>query len=390
MSGVDTPWLTIVGCLPSGALAPNAPHGVLEAPVVFGAARMLEAAGVAADRRRPWPSPLSEGLRALHERRGAPTTVLASGDPLNHGLATTLLKSLSPCEIEVFPAPSAFSLAAAALRWPLDQLSCISLHNAPPEDILLHAHPGRRVLALTRDGAAPTAIAAVLSSAGFGASQVAVLERLGSEDATVHHATAAELEGTFDPLNTLAVDCAAQPAIGVDDLEHDGCVTRDEIRLLTIAALGPPGHLWDVGAGSGAVAIDWCRAGGTASLFERNAKRCDALRRNVAATGVGRQVSVFEGDANDRLAEAEPCDAVFLGGAVSDETLFEASAGQLRSGGRYVANSVTLEGDAASIRRHAERGGRLTRIDLAHAAPIGGLTAMRPAMSVLQWHWIKP
>ncbi|MEM8551068.1 MAG: precorrin-6y C5,15-methyltransferase (decarboxylating) subunit CbiE [Pseudomonadota bacterium] len=168
------PWLNIVGCLPGGRLAPTAPDGVLDAPAVFGAARMLEAAGVQDAHRKPWPSPLSAGIDAIVDRRGEPTTVLASGDPLYHGVATTLLRALPAREVAVFPAPSALSLAAAALRWPLEKVRCISLHTAPEASIVGHAAPGRRLLALTRNGESPAKIASALSECGYGDSAITV------------------------------------------------------------------------------------------------------------------------------------------------------------------------------------------------------------------------
>lgn len=392
MSPHDTgprPWLTIVGCLPDGALAPTAPADALNVEAVFGAERLLEAAGVPAARRQPWPRPFASGIERLIARRGLPTTVLASGDPLHHGVAATLLGHLDPHEMTVHPAPSAFTLAAAAMRWPLEDCITLSLHSRPPEAIVGALAPNRRLLVLTRDGDAPAAIAAAIRTAGYGDSSITVLENLGSAEAAQHQATADALEGAFAPLNTLAIMCTRAHPVAVADLTHDGCVTRDEIRRLTIAALGDgAGHLWDIGAGSGAVAIDWCRAGGRATLFEREAGRVAAIHRNLADTAT--HAAVFEGGAADHLGAAEPPDAIFLGGAVNDETLFAALWQHLRPGGILVANTVTVEGEAATLRRFQALGGSLTRIALSHARPIGRLTAMDPAMPVLQWRVAKP
>ncbi|WP_162408929.1 precorrin-6y C5,15-methyltransferase (decarboxylating) subunit CbiE [Acuticoccus sediminis] len=393
------PWLTVIGCLPSGALAPGAPRDALQAEAVFGPERLLVAAGIDDARRRPWPRPFADGVAALLDRRGRATTVLASGDPLLHGIAATLLRDLAPDEMTIHPAPSAFSLAAAALRWPLDGVTQISLHTAPPRDILSSAVPGRRILALTRDGTAPKAIATALAGAGYGESPVAILEALGGPEEAVVRTTAADLAADAagpdaHPLNVFAVECRGGPSpVRVDDLEHDGCVTRDEIRLLTIAALGIPhggthsGHLWDIGAGSGAVAIDWCRAGGTATLFERHPGRIAAIRANLAATRT--VAAVREGDAHAAIAGATPPTHVFMGGAVADDALFAALWDALPAGGVFVTNAVTLAGEAATIARHATFGGTITRIALSHSAPIGGLMALKPAMPVLQWRAVK-
>jgi precorrin-6Y C5,15-methyltransferase (decarboxylating) len=380
-------WLTVIGALPGGALAPTAPATALEAEAVFGPARLLEAAGVAPERQRAWPSPFSEGVAALLGRRGRPTTVIASGDPLHHGIAATLLAHLAPEEMIVHPAPSAFSLAAAALRWPLAEALCVSLHAADPEEILAHAAPGRRLLVLTRDGEAPARIAAVLAGAGWGDSPVAVCEALGGPEAAVHRATAATLAGRFHPLNTLGVHCRRPDPVRAADLEHDGCITRDEVRAVVLAALAPfGGHLWDVGAGSGSVAVAWCRAGGTATLFEREADRAAAARRNIA----GLAARLLEGEAADRIAAAPPPERIFLGGAVAEEALFAILWDRLLPGGILVANAVTLDGEAALIARHARLGGTLTRIALSHAVPVGRLLAMKPGMPVLSWRVVKP
>ncbi|MBJ3777315.1 bifunctional cobalt-precorrin-7 (C(5))-methyltransferase/cobalt-precorrin-6B (C(15))-methyltransferase [Acuticoccus mangrovi] len=381
------PWLTVIGCLPDGTLAPRAPRGALEG-AVFGAPRLLEAVGVPAAARHPWPRPFSEGIAAILARRGTPTTVLASGDPLHYGVATTLLAHVPIEEMSVYPAPSAFALAAARHGWAQESVTTLSLHAAPETDILTHAAPGRRLLALTRDGGAPARIAAILTGAGYGDSPVHILQNLGSPEAAVEATIARSVAGEFAALNVVSVECRRPGPVGVDDLVHDGCVTRDEIRALTLAALGAPGHLWDVGAGSGAVAIDWCRTGGTATLFERVPSRIAAIRENLAATCT--RATLLAGEAADRLAEAAPPDAVFLGGGVADDVLFAALWQRLPPGGVIVSNAVTLSGEAATLARYALHGGRLTRIALSHAEPVGRLVAMKPAMPVLQWRGVKP
>lgn len=384
---MSAPWLSVVGCLPSGALAPTAPADTLRAEAVFGSARLLAATGVEVQRRRPWPVPFSCGIDAVLSRRGRPTTVLASGDPMHFGVGATLASRLPRGELRVHPAPSAFSLAAATLAWPLQEVRCLSLHAAPPEPILEAAAHGRRLLVLTRDGAAPAAIAAVLTGAGFGDSAVTVLEALGSADAAVVDGTAKTLTGRFHDLNVLAVACASCGPVDLDALEHDGCVTREEVRTLTVAALAGGAHLWDVGAGSGSVALEWCRGGGRATLFEVDPHRAEAARRNVAAREA--PARVLAGPALERMADAAPPDRVFLGGAVSDEATFLAAWERLAAGGVFVSNAVTLEGEAATLSRFRARGGALTRIALAHSGAVGRLSALRPAMPVLQWRVVK-
>lgn len=376
-------WLTVVGMLANGALAPTAPASALEADAVFGAPRLLDAAGVPAGRRHPWPQPFRDGLQKVLARRGTPTTVLASGDPMHFGVGATLADLVGSGEMTVYPAPSAFALAASRLCWPLGATRCISLHAAPAEDILNHAADGARLLVLTRDGAAPAAIAAVLTAAGFGRSTVHVLENLAGPAEAHRSALAAQIDGTFEPLNVVAVACVDEGPVQLGALEHDGCVTRDEVRAVTVAALAGGRHLWDVGAGSGSVALEWCRGGGTATLFERDADRAGAARRNIARRRACARV--VEGDAALHVAGCAAPDRVFLGGAVGNDALFASVWARLQPGAVVVSNAVTLEGEAATIARFRAHGGTLTRIELSHSAPVGRLMAMKPAMSVLQW-----
>lgn len=380
---MTAPWLSLVGCLPGGRVAPTAPANVLDAEAVFGSARLLEDMGVAPARRHPWPRPFADGLAALLERRGRATTVLATGDPMHFGVGATLAARVPADEMAVYPAPSAFSLAAARLCWPLAQVRCVSLHAAPEGEIVRHAADGARLLVLTRDGEAPAKIAAHLVAAGFGESAMTVLEALGSPEAATHSAMAEALRGAFHPLNVVAVACRDAGPVRLDALEHDGCVTRDEVRAVTVAALAGGRHLWDIGAGSGSVALEWCRGGGSATLFERDGARAAAARRNVAARAAA--AMVLDGPAEAALAEAPEPDRVFLGGGVGDEALFAAVWARMPEGAVLVSNAVTVEGEAATMRRFSAHGGSLTRIALSHSDAVGRLHAMRPAMPVLQW-----
>lgn len=380
---MNRPWLTVIGCLPDGSLAPGAPAEALEAPAVFGPERLLSAASVPCHRRRPWPRPFREGLAALIARRGEPTTVLASGDPMHFGVGGTLARSLPAHEMDVYPAPSAFALAAGRLAWPLEDVRCASLHRSCAEDVLAHAADGRKLLLLTRDGAQPAEIAKVLTRAGFGDSPVTVLEALGSIGTSVHSCVARSVEGVFDALNVVAIACVAGPPVTAHRLEHDGCITRDAVRAMTVDALAGGRHLWDVGAGSGSVAIAWCRGGGTATLFERVGERAAAARRNIATHEAA--ATVLSGEAMDNVAAADPPDRVFFGGGITDDALFEAVWPRLADGGVLVANAVTLEGEVALTRRHRAYGGTLTRIALSFAGKVGDFTVMRPALPVTQW-----
>lgn len=399
-------WLAVVGIGEDGAagLGPAARELVAGAATVFGARRHLELAeSLIAGEARPWPVPFDSSMTAVLALRGSPVCVLASGDPMLFGVGATLARLVDPAEMMVVPAASAFSLAAARLGWALQDIECVSLHGRPIGLIRPLLHPGRRIIALTSDGAAPAAIARLLVEAGFGPSTFHVLEALGGEGEAVHRLSAIELgERTFASLNTLAVEVAGSAdaqilplSAGLPDamFEHDGQITKRDIRALTLSALAPRRGelLWDIGAGAGSIAIEWMLAHPSlrAVAVEADAARTARIARNAAALGVpGLQVA--EGRAPDVLAGLPAPDAVFVGGGGSDPGVMDAAIAALRPGGRLVANAVTLEMEAVLLGLHAGSGGELARIAVSRAAPLGSMSGWRPAMPVTQWAWIKP
>jgi len=404
-AATNAKWLSVVGIGEDGVegLGPAARARVAEAEVVFGGPRHLAlAAPLIRGRAQPWPSPFDTGLAAVLALRGRPVCVLASGDPFLHGVGATLARRLDPGEMAVLPAPSAFSLAAARLGWALQEVETISLHGRPVEALRPLLHPGARILALTSDGAGPAAAARLLTAGGFGDSRLRVLEALGGPGERVTKAEAAALGGAaFGPLNVLAIEVVAAagarilPLGGLDDalFEHDGQITKREIRAVTLAALGPRRGetLWDIGAGAGSVAIEWMLRHPSlrAVAVEARADRADRIRRNAAALGVP-ALAVVEGTAPAALAGLPVPDAVFLGGGGTDPGVLDAALAALPAGGRIVANAVTLEMQAALIALAGRFGGALSTIAVSRAGPVGGMTAWRPALPVTQWAWTRP
>ena len=397
-------WLSIVGIGEDGveALSPVARGLIADAEIVFGGRRHLAlAAALIHGAARPWPSRFDRAVDEVLARRGSPVCVLASGDPFVHGVGTVLARHIDPAEMLAVPAPSAFSLAAARLGWPLPDTAQVSLHGRALDVIRPHLQPGRRVLALTSNGAGPPALARLLSDTGFGASQVTVLEALGGRRERIRVATAATFDlRDVDDLNLVAIEVKAVPgarviarAGGLADglFEHDGQITKREIRAVTLSSLAPrQGELlWDIGAGSGSVAIEWMLADPslTAIAIERRADRAARIRRNAAAFGVP-GLDVVEGEAAAVLASLGKPDAVFIGGGASD-TLDIASS-MLRAGGRLVVNAVTVQTEALLLARYAALGGELTRLAIARADAIGGQPGWRAGMPVTQWRWVKP
>ncbi|WP_083468167.1 precorrin-6y C5,15-methyltransferase (decarboxylating) subunit CbiE [Methylobacterium tarhaniae] len=401
----SSPWLSIVGIGEDGraGLSPAAAAAIDGAGLVIGGRRHLELAAPLAAETLAWPSPLSDAYPMILARRGQPTCVLATGDPFHYGVGAELARLVPAAEIAAFPQASAFSLAASRLGWPLAEIACLTLHGRALERVIPHLQPGARLLVLSWDGTTPDKLAALLNERGFPRSRLTVLEAMGGPRERRRSALAADFsEGGIDPLNTVAVEVFAETdarvvplAPGLDDawFEHDGQLTKAEIRAVTLASLRPRlGQLlWDVGAGSGSIGIEWCLRHPTnrAIAIEAREERAARIRRNALNLGVP-DLRVVVGRAPASLAGLPAPDAAFLGGGVSDPALVAAVLEALPTGGRLVANAVTLESEALLLRLHAEHGGSLRRLSIARAEPVGHLTGWRPAMPVTQWALTKP
>ncbi|WP_224545450.1 precorrin-6y C5,15-methyltransferase (decarboxylating) subunit CbiE [Mesorhizobium sp. CA16] len=399
-------WLTIVGIGEDGVagLGDEAKQRIAQADVVFGGRRHLAlVSSLANGETRSWPTPFDAEMRDVLALAGKDVCVLASGDPFFHGVGVTLARKVEPEQMLVLPAPSSLSLAASRLGWALQDVETISLHGHSIDLIRPLLHPGARILALTSDGDAPAAIAALLDELGFGPSRFTVLEALGGPDEMRRAARADAFDlKNINSLNVLALEIESTPdarilplTVGLADhlFEHDGQITKREIRAITLSALAPRRGelLWDIGAGSGSIGIEWMLAHSSlrAIAIEANAERAARIARNAAHCGVPGLV-VIEGAAPKALAKLETPDAIFIGGGGSDAGVLEQAIKALRPGGRLVANAVTLEMEALLLDQHNRRGGDLTRIALSRAAPVGSMQSWRPAMPVTQWSWVKP
>jgi precorrin-6B C5,15-methyltransferase / cobalt-precorrin-6B C5,C15-methyltransferase len=403
-------WLSIVGIGEDGVegLGATARGLVAAAEIVFGGRRHLAlAAPLIRGATRPWPSPFAGAVDEVLRHRGRQVCVLASGDPFQYGIGAVLAQRIDPREMIVAPAPSAASLAAARLGWSLPQTVLLSVHGRTLDLVRPHLQPQARILALTSDGDGPALLAQLLTQLGFGASRLTVLEALGGPRERMRTTTAAGFDlGTVDALNTLAIEVEAAPGARIiarsaglaDDLfEHDGQITKREVRAVTLSSLKPARGelLWDIGAGAGSVAIEWMLADPSmrAVAVERRADRAARIHRNALAFGVP-NLEVVAGDAPAALAGLPPPDAIFIGGGVGAPGVLDAAIAALRNGGRLVINAVTLETEAQIMARHAALGGELVRIAISRADAIGGKTGnktgWRAAMPVTQWAWTKP
>lgn len=380
------PWLTIVGVQENGleGLSPPARTALDKADIIFGGPRHL-ALTHAGDRGREWPRPFS--IDPVLQARGKRVVVLASGDPFHHGTGTALAAALSPGEWTSLPAPSTFSLAANLLGWPLEHVTCRAIHAAPVQTIADDLVPGARLILLVRDGEAVHRIADHLNATGVVA-RIRVLERLGGPDQRI---TDHEPGVTHDAPVALAVEVSQSPALSrapgrpTGEFAHDGQITKPAIRALTLAALAPrKGEmLWDLGAGSGSVSVEWCRLGGHAVAVEARSDRCANISENIRRFGLCARMRLVGGDHRSVLSDLPAPDAVFVGGGF-DQALFQTLC-RLVPRARLVVNSVTLETESLLMQLAAGHGGTLTRIGVAQAAPLGKLHGWEPARPLIQW-----
>ncbi|WP_043743134.1 bifunctional cobalt-precorrin-7 (C(5))-methyltransferase/cobalt-precorrin-6B (C(15))-methyltransferase [Paramagnetospirillum magneticum] len=361
------------------------------AEVLVGGARHLAMIPANGAERLTWASPFADSRTLLEARADKRMVVLASGEPLWFGAAVTLTGWFGADRVSVVPHPGAFSLACAHLGWAMQDCLFLTIHGRPLDSLAPHLAPGRRLLILAEDRTSPAKVVALLAQHGYGASPVVVLENLGGAAERI-----TDVSGCASDLCVVAVECrldrgvrplSTVPGLPDEAFEHDGQLTKRDIRAATLAALAPlPGQvLWDVGAGCGSIAIEWMRAGGQAVAIESKPERLDRIARNAARLGVP-GLEIIAGRAPDALPlDREPPDAIFVGGGVSEAGLLDICWSALGRGGRLVANAVTMEGEAALVALFGLHGGEMTRLSVAHLDRVGGFHAWHPAMPVTRY-----
>ncbi|GJF27386.1 precorrin-6Y C5,15-methyltransferase [Kitasatospora sp. NE20-6] len=401
-AAVPAPVITVVGVGADGweGLAPAAREALLAAEAVIGAPRQLALLPAeAAAARVAWPSPLLPAVPGLlAEHAGRRICVLASGDPMFFGIGRALADAVGPDRLHVLPHPSSVSYACARLGWPAEDTEVVSLVGRPLDTLTAALSDGRRLLVLSADAATPGQVAALLTARGYGAGRMRVLEQLGGGRERITDGVAESWRHPpGDALNIVAVECAGPraqlvPGLPDDAYAHDGQLTKRHVRAATLAALAPaPGELlWDVGGGSGSIAIEWLRAHRSCRAVgvERDPVRAGRIAGNAAALGVPR-LRVVTGPAPAALAGLPVPDAVFVGGGLTAPGLLQACWDALPPGGRLVANTVTLESEALLTEWYRRHGGDLVKLAVAHAVPVGGFTGWRQAMPVTQWSAVK-
>ncbi|HEX4507778.1 MAG TPA: precorrin-6y C5,15-methyltransferase (decarboxylating) subunit CbiE [Alphaproteobacteria bacterium] len=399
-------WLSIIGIGEDGlaGLSDAAKTLIGGAALVVGGQRHLDlVAGTMKGEAMVWPSPLHDGFPAILERRGQAVAVIATGDPFFYGIGSVLAREVPPDEMLCLPGVSAFSLAAGRLGWALQDCALVTLHGRALERILPALQPRSRILALSWDGATPAKLAELLVRFGFGETLMTVCEAMGGPRERLRSVAARDFDlADTAPLNLIALDVLdgpgaraipLTPGLPDDWFEHDGQLTKRDVRAITLSALAPRRGelLWDIGAGSGSIGIEWMLAdpANRAIAIERDQARAGRIARNAASLGVP-DLKIVQGAAPEALADLPMPDAIFIGGGSTAEGVIDAAWAALRSGGRLVVNGVTIETQAELTRRFKAQGGELIAIQISRADPVGGFHGMRPALPVTQWSVVKP
>ncbi len=398
-------WLTILGMGEDGynGLSASARLALQEAEVIIGSERMFAMLPPSKAERHLWPLPFSEVVAQVKGFAGRLTVLLATGDPMNYGVARKIFEFLPREQVQIIPHLSAFSLAAARMGWSLPDCDCFTIHGRPAANLQAFIQPDAKLLMLTQDESSIAEACRRLIARGFETSRVTVLESLGGpNERTTEFAANQNPNLNWSPLNTLAIHCIASPIAKIwsrvaglpdDAFVHDGQLTKREVRAITLAALAPAPDqlLWDVGAGCGSIAIEWMRStrGCDAIAVEQDQSRCTMITHNADQLGTPR-LKLVQGQAPAALNNLPPPHAIFIGGGVGAPGVFETCWAALRPGGRLVANVVTLEGEMHLYDLQEKHGGELLRLEVSRLEPVGKFRALKPKMPVVQWRVAKP
>ncbi len=397
------PWLDIIGIGEDGVdgLSTDATDCLIEAEIIIGGDRHHSLAPNPVAVRVAWPSPFDAMIEKIKSFRGKRIVILVTGDPLWYSVGARILKAIPREEVRFFPQLSAFQWAACRMGWSLADCETITIHGRADSQILPHISPGGRLLVLTQNAGSPKSVARLLTERGFGESRMVVLAALGGPNEEQFEGIARDWAIDVPDFHTLAIECVAGEGstwfsrvggLPDDAFVHDGQMTKRIVRSATLSALAPypDAVLWDVGAGCGSVSIEWMRAarGAHAVAIEKSGARLKMIRENSQRLGV-EKIDIVEGNAPDALDDLPSPDAIFIGGGLTNESVFESCWDALRNAGRLVANAVTIESEARLLKLYNEYGGELTRVSVQQAEPVGKFHGWKPYMPVTQWTVVK-
>lgn len=403
-----TAWLHIIGIGEDGVvgLSAEARDALDNADVIVGGKRHHNLTqNVKVERvakRILWPSPFDAMIETIKNHKGKTVVVLVTGDPLWYSVGAKISNIFGADELKFYPQLSAFQWASVRMGWSIPDCDTLTIHGRATEEIIPYVAPNVRLLVLTKDKTSPKVVAELLSDRGFGKSELTVLAHIGGDKEERFEGVADNWVHEVPDFHTLAVKCIAGKdakyygrtgGLPDDAFEHDGQMTKRVVRAVCVSQLRPyqDALLWDIGAGCGSVAIEWMRAarGAQAIAIEPNLDRHVMIKNNALSLGVPR-LRQIEGSAPDALQNLPTPDAIFIGGGITSDNLFDVAWKNLRDGGRLVANAVTLESETTLISLHAKYGGTLDRIAVSEAVGVGRYNAMKPFMSVMQWAVTKP
>ncbi len=397
-----TAWLHIIGIGEDGldGLTATARSCIASADYIIGGKRHHALIGESSAKRINWPSPFDALVSELQALRGKKVVVLATGDPLWFSVGNRIAASFDMDELVFYPHVSAFQLAASSLGWALQDVTCLSVHGRPIERIKPQVRIGQKLLLLTGNGKAVAELAAMITELGFGPSKLVAIANMGGADEARFDGVAQDWPHEVPDLNTVAIECIALPNTQVlpsgyglpdDAFLHDGTMTKQDVRAVTLAKLMPAPNalLWDVGCGCGSVAVEWMRAARNARAIgiEAREDRRAMAQENARNLG-GFDLSLIAGSAPDALGGLEEPDAIFIGGGLNEE-VFDLCYAALKPMGRLVCNVVTLGSEQVLLKKYAALGGNLTKLQFAHATPVGGKMGWKPAMPVTQYCLVK-
>ena len=395
-------WLHIVGIGEDGleGLVPATRAIVQSAEVIVGGERHHRLSSLISAERLKWPSPFSSLVEQLRALRGKRVVVLATGDPLWFSIGARIGREIDPTEITYHPQLSAFQLAAARMGWSMADVETLTVHGRPIEQMIAFIQPDQRLLILTTGYKTPGQIAGFLTVRGFGQSKLTVLAAMGGKNEQIFSGRAETWDQEVPSFNTLAVECIAAPDAALvprvpglpDELfEHDGTMTKREVRAITISKLMPMrgALLWDIGVGCGSVAVEWMRAARYAQAIgiEPRADRRAMAGKNALFLGTPK-LELIDGLAPMALVGLPTPDAIFIGGGLTNQ-VFEPAWAALKPLGRFVANAVTLESEKILIELHEKYGGELSRLAVSRVEPVGQYHGWRSFMPVTQWSMVK-